>query len=57
MGLGNDGELRVKTDGRVINHNATKESKITENGRNMKLYVWKIKSLFERAPELIMVLR
>ena len=57
MGLGIDGELRVKTDGRVINHNATKESKITENGRNMKLYVWKIKSLFERAPELIMVLR
>ncbi len=57
MGLGIDGELRVKTDGRVINHNATKKRKITEDGRTKMLYIWKIKSLFERAPELIMVLR
>lgn len=57
MGLGIDGELRVKTDGRVIDHNATKEREITEGGRTKTLYVWKIKSLFERAPELVMVLR
>ena len=57
MGLGIDGELRVKTDGRVISHNATKKRKITEDGRTKMLYIWKIKSLFERAPELVMVLR
>ncbi len=55
MGLGIDGELRVKTDGRVVKHNAAKETKVP--GSNQKLYVWKVKSLFDRAPELVMVLR
>ena len=55
MGLGIDGELRVKTDGRVVDHNAAKETKVP--GTNQKLYVWKVKSLFEQAPKLVMVLR
>ena len=55
MGLGIDGELRAKTDDRVVKHNATKDSKIP--GSNEKIYVWKVKSLFDRAPELVMVLR
>lgn len=57
MGLGIQGELRVKTDGQVLEHNATKESKISEDGRQKSLYVWKIASLSERAPKLVMVLR
>ena len=31
MGLGIDGELRVKTDGRVVDHNATKKTKDPES--------------------------
>lgn len=55
MGLGIDGELRVKTDGRVVDHNATKKTKDPES--NQTIYIWKIKSLFETAPKLVMVLR
>ena len=57
MGLGIDGELRVKTDGRVVDHNATKKTKDPES--NQTIYIWKatLKSLFETAPKLVMVLR
>lgn len=49
LGLGMRGDLRIKTDARVIEHNA---QKVTEEGA-VSIYSWKIKNMFERAPKLL----
>ena len=55
-GLDAMGELRVRTDARIIEHNATEVKDIKGEDR-MKLYVWKVKSLSDPAPRLSAVLR
>lgn len=55
-GLDAVGELRVRTDARIIEHNATEVKDIKGEDR-MKLYVWKVKSLSDPAPQLSAVLR
>ena len=46
-GLTMQGQLRVKTDLRVVDHNATKVLK-----RKTPIYVWDIKSLFDPTPKI-----
>jgi len=53
-GLNVAGDLRVKTDARVINHNATS---VTKNGARGKVYAWKIKSVFDPPPRLVIATR
>jgi len=53
-GLGMSGQLRVKTDARVIKHNAGKVKK--DKGR-YKIYIWNIKSPYDPAPSLLFNLR
>lgn len=52
MGLDSVGELRVKTDLPIVEHNAT-----TITGGKQKLLTWKIKSLFDPSPKLVLKLR
>ena len=55
-GLGTEGELRVRTDAKVLDHNATEVRDVPKDKRT-KIYVWKIKSLIDPAPRLTAVLR
>lgn len=55
-GLGTKGELRVRTDAKIIDHNAAEVKDIAGEDR-LKLYVWKITSLEDPAPYLSAVLR
>ncbi len=53
-GLAMQGELRVKTDAEVVNHNATK----VKNGKGrQKIYIWDIPNVFAPAPSLSFYLR
>ena len=52
MGLDTEGELRVKTDLPIVEHNAT-----TVTGGEQKILTWKIKSLFDPSPKLVLELR
>ncbi len=52
MGLDTEGELRVKTDRPIVEHNAT-----TVTGDEQKILTWKIKSLFDPSPNLVLKLR
>lgn len=51
-GLNMQGQLRVKTDLRVVNHNATRVVQ-----REMPIYVWDIKSLLEPPPKINLAFR
>ena len=53
-GLGMKGQFRVKTDARVIKHNA---AKVKKNEGRQKTYIWNIKSPFDPAPLLLFNLR
>ena len=53
-GLNVTGDLRVKTDARVISHNATS---VTRNGNRGRIYDWKIRSVFDPAPRLVIATR
>ena len=53
-GLNIAGDLRVKTDARVVSHNATSVSK---NGRRGRIYAWKIRSAFDPPPRLVIATR
>ncbi len=52
MGLDTEGELRVKTDLPIVEHNAT-----TVTGGQQKILTWKVKSLFDPPPKLVLELR
>ena len=52
MGLDTEGELRVKTDLPIVEHNAT-----TVTGGEQKILTWKIESLFDPSPKLVLELR
>ncbi len=52
MGLDTEGELRVKTDLPIVEHNAA-----TVTGDEQKLLTWKIKSLFDPPPNLVLELQ
>ncbi len=52
MGLDTKGELRVKTDARIVEHNAT-----TVTGDEQKILTWKIESLFDPSPKLVLALQ
>ena len=53
IGLGTEGDLFVKTDARVISQNATDSKK---NGA-VTTYHWKVKSVYDPAPQLVVSLR
>lgn len=53
-GLGMKGQIRVKTDAKVIKHNAGTVKKGT--GRN-KIYIWDIKNPYDKMPVLTFNLR
>ncbi len=52
IGLGMQGQLRVRTNAKVVQHNA---SRVVE--RDMKIYVWDIKSVFGPSPKLLIQMR
>ena len=54
MGLNITGELRLKTNANVVDHNATKVKKTKNRG---KLYIWKLKSIFDPSPNLVISVR
>ena len=49
MGLNIRGVLRIKTDTRVISHNA---QKVIKNGQVAE-YVWEVLSIFDKAPKMV----
>ncbi len=51
MGLDMRGELRVRTNAKVLNHNATKVKK-SKDRKGVTIYIWKIKNIFDPAPKL-----
>ena len=53
LGLTMDGQLRVRTDGRVVEQNATRVTRAD----GMATYVWDIKGLSGKTPKLIVDLR
>lgn len=53
MGVGMQGVLRIKTDARIIEHNATQ---VTDQGL-IKIYGWRINSLRDPAVKLVAALR
>ncbi len=54
MDLGITGQLRLRTNANVIQHNATKVKKSKKGG---KLYIWKLKSIFDPSPNLVISVR
>ncbi len=54
MGLNSQGQIRVKTDAKVVSHNATK---IRDKNKPTKIYVWQIKSILDPPPRLTISLR
>ncbi|MCW9033912.1 MAG: hypothetical protein OQJ97_06795 [Rhodospirillales bacterium] len=55
MGLWMEGEVRVKTDAKVISHNAT--SVKDGEGKNEKVYTWIIQNPYSPSPKLELYLR
>ncbi len=47
MGLGMQGQLRLKTDANVTGHNATRVI-----GKDERIYIWNIKDIHAPAPKL-----
>ena len=57
MGLGRmQGEMRLITDGKVVEHNATSVKKKKDDPRK-RVFTWKITSVYDRGPKLVMELR
>ncbi len=54
-GLNMQGEVRFITDAKVISSNATKVKE--KKGTRETTYIWKIKSIFDRAPKLVISVR
>ena len=54
LGLNSQGQIRVKTDAKVISHNATK---VRDKKKAKKIYVWQIKSILDPVPRLNISLR
>lgn len=54
IGLNSQGQIRVKTDAKVISHNATK---VRDKDKAKKIYVWQIKSILDPVPRLTISLR
>jgi len=57
MGLGIQGEIRVITDARVVSNNATTIRKFPKKGPGYKIYIWKIKNIFNPTPAMTIALR
>ncbi|MGF1641139.1 MAG: hypothetical protein ACFCUO_09340 [Rhodospirillales bacterium] len=53
-GLDIAGEVRVRTDARVVSHNATA---VTDKGVHGRVYAWKIRSAFDPPPRLVIAAR
>lgn len=52
MGLGTDGQLRIRTDARVVESNAPRRSEDIH-----RFYIWDVKSLQADPPKLVLSLR
>jgi hypothetical protein len=50
IGLDMVGEIRIKTDGRVVKHNAT------QTGTPTKFYIWKIDGMSKPSPKMVISL-
>jgi hypothetical protein len=58
MGLNMNGQLRVRTDARVVSHNATREeTPQNPKMRGEKLYVWDVKSFADKPATLSLFLQ
>ncbi len=53
-GLGTEGELKVKTDAAVVDHNALR---VVAVGPSERVYVWRIRSAADPAPRLVLAVR
>ena len=54
-GLDTQGQLRVKTDARVVDHNAGRM--VDGPQRGQKIYVWDVKSLLDPPPKIVLAPR
>lgn len=52
--LDTTGTLKVRTDARVVEHNATR---VVPIGPRNRIYVWTVQSVFDPAPKLVIALR
>lgn len=55
-GLSMQGRLRIRTDGRVIRHNATAVRVDKKRGGSVKIYSWTISSLFDAPPRILIAI-
>ena len=52
-GLGMQGRLRIRTDARVIRHNATEVREDKKRGGSVKVYSWAITSFLDPPPRIL----
>ncbi len=55
-GLNMQGRLRVRTDGRVLRHNATTVRPDKKRGGSVKIYSWTISSIFDPPPRILIAI-
>ncbi len=53
VGLNLQGQLRVRTDARVIRHNATEVRVDKKRGDSVKIYSWTISSFYDPPPRIL----
>lgn len=56
LSLGTEGQIRLHTDAKVVNHNATSVADNPKKGPNFKTYTWRVAG-FETPPKLTIALR
>lgn len=57
MGLDTLGEIRIITNGKVIDHNAASERDWPDSGPGYRMYTWPVPNLFAPSPRFVMSLR
>ena len=56
VGLGTEGQIRLTTDARVVDHNANQVRDDPKKGTGFKTYVWRVQG-FDTPPKLTIALR
>lgn len=57
IGLTMEGNIRVITDAKVVSHNAADERAYPKKGPKFKMYTWRLKSLDDPTPKMLIVLQ
>ncbi|MSO92722.1 MAG: hypothetical protein EXQ86_04885 [Rhodospirillales bacterium] len=57
IGLDMQGDIRVITDAKVVSHNAANEQPFPKKGPKFKMYTWKLRSIDDPTPKMLIVLQ